>query len=106
MFLLVFSVIDRLVKIFTCFMNCINKHVVLFLEMEAAGDDHWQQGDTDQEPLPTTCTVLEKNAEKEVYVIGTAHFSRESQEDVAKVARSIPLDAGKMRFELFQQSGK
>lgn len=36
--------------------------------------------------LPKTCTIIEKNDEREVYVVGTAHFSKESQEDVALVS--------------------
>ena len=39
--------------------------------------------------LPRTCTIVEKNAEREVYIVGTAHFSRESQEDVGIVSLSI-----------------
>lgn len=35
--------------------------------------------------LPKTCTVVEKSDNVEVYVVGTAHFSKESQEDVALV---------------------
>ena len=34
--------------------------------------------------LPDTVTVLE-NGDSRLYLVGTAHFSKESQEDVAKV---------------------
>ena len=37
--------------------------------------------------LPKTCTIIEKNDELEVYVVGTDHGSKESQEDVALVSR-------------------
>lgn len=36
--------------------------------------------------LPETVTVLETNHGSKVFVVGTAHFSKESQEDVAKVS--------------------
>ncbi|XP_067936281.1 traB domain-containing protein-like [Watersipora subatra] len=39
--------------------------------------------------LPRTCTIVEKNAEREVYIVGTAHFSRESQEDVGIVMQTV-----------------
>lgn len=35
--------------------------------------------------LPETVTVLETPQGSKVFVVGTAHFSKESQEDVAKV---------------------
>lgn len=35
--------------------------------------------------LPETVTLLETTWGSKVYVVGTAHFSLESQEDVAKV---------------------
>ena len=37
--------------------------------------------------LPKTCTIIEKNDEREVYVVGTEHCSKESEEDVALVSR-------------------
>ena len=36
--------------------------------------------------LPDTVTFLETPGGGKVYVVGTAHFSKESQEDVAKVS--------------------
>lgn len=39
--------------------------------------------------LPETVTKLVTPAGCTVYLIGTAHFSKESQEDVAKVNTSI-----------------
>lgn len=39
--------------------------------------------------LPKTCSVVSKTEEAEVYVVGTAHFSRESQEDVALVSSEM-----------------
>ena len=36
--------------------------------------------------LPDTVTVLESGLGCKVYVVGTAHFSTESQEDVSKVS--------------------
>ena len=45
------------------------------------------EASVDENPeLPRTCTVIEKSDEREVYVVGTAHFSRESQEDVSVVS--------------------
>ena len=37
--------------------------------------------------LPSTCTILKTRYGSKVYLVGTNHFSKESQEDVAKVTR-------------------
>jgi len=42
--------------------------------------------------LPETCTVLTTNHGGRVYLVGTAHFSQESNEDVAKVIRAVQPD--------------
>ena len=44
------------------------------------------------ENLPSTVTRLETNEGSYVYVVGTAHFSKESCEDVAKVMQSSAVD--------------
>lgn len=41
--------------------------------------------------LPDTVTKLETADGCKVYLVGTAHFSKESQDDVAKVWRVIEL---------------
>ncbi len=43
--------------------------------------------------LPPTCTVLKTRRNAFVYLIGTAHFSRESQDDVSKVIQSVQPNA-------------
>ncbi|GIY15391.1 traB domain-containing protein [Caerostris darwini] len=43
--------------------------------------------------LPETVTVLETNMGSRVYLVGTAHFSLESQEDVAKTIRAVQPDS-------------
>ncbi len=42
--------------------------------------------------LPETCTKLTTTKGARVFVVGTAHFSRESQEDVVKVMRAVRPD--------------
>ncbi|KAG8183081.1 hypothetical protein JTE90_010904 [Oedothorax gibbosus] len=42
--------------------------------------------------LPSTVTVLETNFGSKVYLVGTAHFSVESQEDVTKTIRAVQPD--------------
>lgn len=42
--------------------------------------------------LPETVTVLETRFGSKVYIVGTAHFSLESQEDVAKTIRAVQPD--------------
>lgn len=39
----------------------------------------------DQVTFPDTVTVLKSSNGSVVYLVGTAHFSKESQEDVAQV---------------------
>lgn len=54
--------------------------------------------------LPETVTVLKTDEGCVVYLVGTAHFSLESQEDVAKVSssahraglRDLPLGASEL----------
>lgn len=46
----------------------------------------------DEENLPSTVTVLNGNFGEKVYLIGTAHFSTESCEDVRKVIREAKPD--------------
>uniref|UniRef100_T1IKH6 TraB domain-containing protein n=1 Tax=Strigamia maritima TaxID=126957 RepID=T1IKH6_STRMM len=43
--------------------------------------------------LPNTVTILETPGGGKVYLVGTAHFSRESQDDVAKTIRETQPDA-------------
>ena len=42
--------------------------------------------------LPETCTVLKSESGATVYLVGTAHFSEESQEDVAKTIQRVQPD--------------
>lgn len=42
--------------------------------------------------LPETVTVLETSFGSKVFVVGTAHFSKESQEDVAKTIKAVQPD--------------
>ncbi|XP_035205003.1 traB domain-containing protein-like [Stegodyphus dumicola] len=42
--------------------------------------------------LPETVTVLDTNYGSKVFLVGTAHFSLESQEDVAKTIRAVQPD--------------
>ncbi|XP_055936142.1 traB domain-containing protein-like [Argiope bruennichi] len=43
--------------------------------------------------LPETVTVLETDYGSKVYLVGTAHFSLESQEDVAKTIQAVQPDS-------------
>ena len=45
----------------------------------------WRFRSNTEFDLPETVTVLETAHGSKVFVVGTAHFSKESQEDVAKV---------------------
>lgn len=45
----------------------------------------WRFRSKTQFDLPETVTVLETSHGSKVFVVGTAHFSKESQEDVAAV---------------------
>lgn len=42
--------------------------------------------------LPSTVTLLTTNAGSKVYLVGTAHFSEESQDDVSQVMRNVQPD--------------
>jgi len=42
--------------------------------------------------LPDTCTMLTTNQGAKIFIIGTAHFSRESQTDVVTVMRAVQPD--------------
>lgn len=44
-----------------------------------------EHSDSASTGLPSTCTVVEKNSHREVYIVGTAHFSKQSQDDVTLV---------------------
>jgi len=46
----------------------------------------------DQLKLPDTCTMLTTSQGAKVFIIGTAHFSRESQSDVVSVMRAVQPD--------------
>lgn len=48
--------------------------------------------DLDSLDLPETCTLLTTNKGAKVFLIGTAHFSRESQTDVSQVMRAVQPD--------------
>jgi len=42
--------------------------------------------------LPTTCTVLTSNKTGgKLFLVGTAHFSKESQDDVAAVIKEVQV---------------
>eukprot|EP00116_Pleurobrachia_bachei_P005463 sb/3465725/ len=51
-------------------------------EAEDAGDDSFNLVYTPPTDLPSTVTRLEGPGESEVYIVGTAHFSEESNQDV------------------------
>ncbi len=55
------------------------------VETDSAGGESLE----DDLDLPKTCTVLTAPDGANVYLVGTAHFSKESQEDVAKVRSCI-----------------
>ena len=42
--------------------------------------------------LPKTCTLLKTPSGAKVYLVGTAHFSRESHQDVERVIRAVQPD--------------
>ncbi len=43
--------------------------------------------------LPDTVKVLTTDEGGKVYLVGTAHFSEKSQEDVSQVVQSIPFES-------------
>lgn len=45
-----------------------------------------------EQNLPQTVVVLRNEAGSKVYLVGTAHFSRESQDDVSLVIRNVRPD--------------
>ncbi|XP_031637880.1 traB domain-containing protein-like [Contarinia nasturtii] len=45
-----------------------------------------------EQNLPPTVTLLETEFGSKVYIVGTAHFSKESQEDVSFVIRNVKPD--------------
>ena len=61
-------------------LSKISKSNLLFLEVKPGVPD----GDIDND-LPETVIVLTNEFGSKVYIVGTTHFSKESQEDVAKV---------------------
>lgn len=48
--------------------------------------------DWDSLDLPETCTLLTTNKGAKVFLVGTAHFSKESQTDVSQVMRAVQPD--------------
>ena len=59
----------------------------------------------DPASLPDTCTLLSgPNGRGRVYLVGTAHFSQESNEDVAAVIQAVKPDI--VVLELCKVSGK
>lgn len=52
----------------------------------------WRFRSTSQFDLPETVTVLETSHGSKVFVVGTAHFSKESQEDVSKTIKAVQPD--------------
>ncbi|XP_054710031.1 traB domain-containing protein-like isoform X2 [Uloborus diversus] len=53
----------------------------------------WQfRSKISEQDLPETVTVLTTNEGSKVYVVGTAHFSTESQEDVSRTIRAVQPD--------------
>lgn len=42
--------------------------------------------------LPETCTVIDAGHGSKIYLVGTAHFSKESQEDVVRTIRAVQPD--------------
>lgn len=58
------------------------------IEILGYGDTESSSNKSDEDfdnNLPETVTLLKHNTGAKVYLIGTAHFSKESQDDVAKV---------------------
>ena len=61
--------------------------------------------------LPETCTVLTTNRGGKVFLVGTAHFSKESQNDVVTVVQGVQpdvvvLELCKSRTNILQNSVK
>ena len=61
-------------------------------EEEGGGSLRRRTVDLDSLDLPETCTLLTTNKGAKVFLIGTAHFSRESQTDVSQVMRAVQPD--------------
>ncbi|XP_072940262.1 traB domain-containing protein-like isoform X2 [Epargyreus clarus] len=58
-------------------------------EAVAGTSDVAEQGEQAENSLPNTVTILDAPNGGKVYLVGTAHFSLESQEDVSKVIREV-----------------
>ncbi|XP_072940261.1 traB domain-containing protein-like isoform X1 [Epargyreus clarus] len=56
---------------------------------ESNVQDVAEQGEQAENSLPNTVTILDAPNGGKVYLVGTAHFSLESQEDVSKVIREV-----------------
>merc|ERR1711953_549827 len=61
-------------------------------EEEGGGSLRRRTVDLDSLDLPETCTLLTTNKGAKVFLIGTAHFSKESQTDVSQVMRAVQPD--------------
>lgn len=64
----------------------------------ASNHDDSKSGDANSSQdggLPETVTVLDAPAGGKVYLVGTAHFSEKSQQDVAEVMNKIMLKHSK-----------
>lgn len=64
------------------------------LALPSMENSHNETGNSDPEveqlmQLPSTVTELTSREGVKVYIVGTAHFSLESQEDVAKVNNDL-----------------
>ena len=66
----------------------------LQVEDESTSDDEEDIDDAEDDSfvLPKTCTLLKTPSGARVYLVGTAHFSRESHEDVERVIRAVQPD--------------
>ncbi|XP_060070439.1 traB domain-containing protein-like [Ylistrum balloti] len=63
------------------------------IEIENNDEVEVQRASRDPNPeLPNTVTVLANNSEMRVFLVGTAHFSKESREDVAETIRKTQPD--------------
>ncbi|XP_021362981.1 traB domain-containing protein-like [Mizuhopecten yessoensis] len=62
-------------------------------DIEDNDEDEAIRAGRDPNPtLPSTVTILSNNAETKVYLVGTAHFSHESQADVAETIQKTQPD--------------
>ena len=84
-----------------CVCVCVNNScfcILIFSDLVTYSGDESEIDDDDNDvnsldsvrhipklELPSTVTVLDTEHGSKVYIVGTAHFSLESQEDVAKV---------------------